>query len=88
MAHQAGIMPVLIEMVELMFAKGHVKLLFATETFAVGINMPTKTVLFWGRKWQANPGLWDWFFFRDVPKQNREIITIKGIVVLSQSYQN
>lgn len=44
--HHAGIMPVLREMVELLFAKGYVKLLFATETFAVGINMPTKTVLF------------------------------------------
>ena len=44
--HHAGMMPILREMVELMFAKGYVKLLFATETFAVGINMPTKTVLF------------------------------------------
>jgi superfamily II RNA helicase len=44
--HHAGIMPILREMVELLFAKGYVKLLFATETFAVGINMPTKTVLF------------------------------------------
>jgi len=44
--HHAGIMPVLREMVELLFSKGFVKLLFATETFAVGINMPTKTVLF------------------------------------------
>jgi superfamily II RNA helicase len=44
--HHAGIMPILREMVELMFGKGYVKLLFATETFAVGINMPTKTVVF------------------------------------------
>jgi antiviral helicase SKI2 len=44
--HHAGIMPVLREMVELLFSKGYVKLLFATETFAVGINMPTKSVLF------------------------------------------
>jgi len=44
--HHAGIMPVLREMVELLFAKGYIKLLFATETFAVGINMPTKTVVF------------------------------------------
>lgn len=44
--HHAGIIPILREMVELLFAKGYVKLLFATETFAVGINMPTKTVLF------------------------------------------
>jgi superfamily II RNA helicase len=44
--HHAGIMPILREMVELMFSKGYIKLLFATETFAVGINMPTKTVVF------------------------------------------
>ena len=44
--HHAGMMPILREMVELLFAKGYIKLLFATETFAVGINMPTKTVLF------------------------------------------
>ena len=44
--HHAGVMPVLREMVELLFSKGYIKLLFATETFAVGINMPTKTVVF------------------------------------------
>ena len=44
--HHAGIMPVLREMVELLFEKKYIKLLFATETFAVGINMPTKTVIF------------------------------------------
>ena len=46
--HHAGIMPVLREMVELLFEKGFIKLLCATETFAVGINMPTKTVIFSG----------------------------------------
>ena len=44
--HHAGVMPVLREMVELLYAKGYIKVLFATETFAVGINMPTKTVIF------------------------------------------
>ena len=44
--HHAGIMPILREMVELLFEKNYIKLLFATETFAVGINMPTKTVIF------------------------------------------
>ena len=44
--HHAGIMPILREMVELLFEKKYIKLLFATETFAVGINMPTKTVIF------------------------------------------
>jgi superfamily II RNA helicase len=46
--HHSGIMPIFREMIELLFSKGYIKLLFATETFAVGINMPTKTVLFTG----------------------------------------
>lgn len=44
--HHSGLMPLLKEIVELLFARGFIKLLFATETFAVGINMPTKTVVF------------------------------------------
>lgn len=44
--HHAGILPVLKEIVEKLFEKGLVKVLFATETFAVGINMPAKTVCF------------------------------------------
>jgi len=44
--HHSGLLPILREMVELLFGKGLVKCLFATETFAVGINMPTKTVVF------------------------------------------
>jgi antiviral helicase SKI2 len=56
--HHAGIMPVLREMVELLFAMGYVKLLFATETFAVGINMPTKTVVFTDvKKFDGNSGM-------------------------------
>lgn len=44
--HHSGVLPVLREMIELLFARGFIKLLFATETFAVGVNMPTKTVMF------------------------------------------
>ena len=44
--HHAGILPVFKEMIEILFGEGYIKLLFATETFAVGINMPTKTVIF------------------------------------------
>lgn len=46
--HHSGVLPIFKEMIEMMFAKGFVKLLFATETFAVGVNMPTKTVIFTG----------------------------------------
>jgi superfamily II RNA helicase len=44
--HHSGLFPILKEIVEILFSKGLVKVLFATETFAVGINMPTKTVVF------------------------------------------
>lgn len=44
--HHAGLLPNHKEMVEILFGKGLVKVLYATETFAVGINMPAKTVCF------------------------------------------
>ena len=44
--HHSGLLPVLKEIIEILFDKGFIKVLFATETFAVGINMPTKTVVF------------------------------------------
>ena len=48
--HHSGLIPLLKEIVEILFGKGLIKVLFATETFAVGINMPTKTVVFTGFK--------------------------------------
>nr|XP_053635360.1 SKI2 subunit of superkiller complex protein-like [Cherax quadricarinatus] len=44
--HHSGILPILKEVVEMLFAKGLVKLLFATETFAMGVNMPARCVVF------------------------------------------
>jgi superfamily II RNA helicase len=44
--HHSGVLPVLKEIVELLYTKGYIKLLFATETFSIGVNMPTKTVIF------------------------------------------
>jgi superfamily II RNA helicase len=46
--HHSGVLPVLKEVIEILFTKGYIKLLYCTETFAVGINMPTKTVIFTG----------------------------------------
>ena len=46
--HHSGLVPILKEIIEILFSRGLIKLLFATETFAVGLNMPTKTVLFFG----------------------------------------
>ena len=48
--HHSGLLPILKEIIEILFSKGYVKMLFCTETFAVGLNMPTKTVLFAGFK--------------------------------------
>jgi superfamily II RNA helicase len=44
--HHAGMLSVLRELVEMLFDKGYIKLLFATETFAVGINVPAKSTIF------------------------------------------
>jgi len=44
--HHSGLIPVFKEIIEILFSKNLIKLLFATETFAVGVNMPTKTVIF------------------------------------------
>ena len=44
--HHSGVLPLLKEVVEMLFQRGWVKLLFATETFAMGVNMPARTVVF------------------------------------------
>jgi superfamily II RNA helicase len=44
--HHSGTLPILKEIVEILFARGMIKLLFATETFSCGLNMPIKTVIF------------------------------------------
>ncbi|OQR74147.1 helicase SKI2W-like [Tropilaelaps mercedesae] len=44
--HHSGILPIMKEVVEMLFQRGLTKLLFATETFAMGVNMPARTVVF------------------------------------------
>lgn len=44
--HHAGMLPTLKEVIERLFTLGHIKLLFTTETFALGINMPACSVVF------------------------------------------
>jgi len=43
--HHAGILPTLKEVVERLFTSGLIKMLFTTETFALGVNMPAHTVV-------------------------------------------
>lgn len=44
--HHSGVLPLLKEAIEILFVRGFIKVMFATETFAVGLNMPTRTVIF------------------------------------------
>lgn len=53
-AHHAGLLPVMKEAVEYLFTRGLVKVVFATETLALGINMPARTVVIESlRKWNG-----------------------------------
>ncbi|GAB3884513.1 hypothetical protein GCM10029964_045650 [Kibdelosporangium lantanae] len=44
-SHHAGLLPMFKETVEELFVRGLVKVVFATETLALGINMPARTVV-------------------------------------------
>ncbi|KAF8858767.1 antiviral helicase [Acephala macrosclerotiorum] len=53
--HHGGLLPIVKEVVEILFAQTLVKVLFATETFAMGLNLPTRTVVFSGyRKFDSS----------------------------------
>lgn len=44
--HHSGMIPILREIVELMISKGYIKMLFATESFAIGLDCPIRTSVF------------------------------------------
>jgi len=44
--HHGGLLPLVKEINELLFSRSLVKVLFATETFAMGVNMPARSVVF------------------------------------------
>ncbi len=54
--HHSGLIPILKEIIEIIFKKGLIKILFATETFAVGVNMPTRSVVFTNLSKTTNTG--------------------------------
>lgn len=43
--HHAGLLPILKQLVEILFARGLMEVVFATDTLALGINMPARTVV-------------------------------------------
>ncbi|CAH8631050.1 unnamed protein product [Schistosoma guineensis] len=58
--HHGGLLPLLKETIEILFSENLIKCLFATETFAMGLNMPARTVLFTSaRKYDGQSYRWD-----------------------------
>ena len=44
--HHSGLLPILKEAIEVLYSNGLIKILFATTSFSMGLNMPTRTVVF------------------------------------------
>ncbi|HHT68222.1 MAG TPA: DEAD/DEAH box helicase [Firmicutes bacterium] len=68
--HHAGMLPVLKDIVEELFTHRLISVLYCTETFAVGLNFPCKTVCF------DSSTKWDGVSFR--PISNREYFQMAG----------
>ena len=68
--HHAGLLPVVKDIVEDLFEQRLIRVLYCTETFAVGLNFPCRTVCFDGMT------KWDGESFR--PLTNREYFQMAG----------
>ncbi|GFE54854.1 DSHCT (NUC185) domain containing DEAD DEAH box helicase family protein [Babesia ovis] len=51
--HHGGLLPIIKEIIEILFQEGLIKVLFSTETFSMGVNMPARCVVF------TNLSKWD-----------------------------
>ncbi len=83
--HHAGMLPTLKEVIEQLFTKKLIKLIFTTETFAIGINMPAKTVIFDELEKYDGHGfrlLTHRDFFQIAGRAGRRGMDTKGFVVL------
>lgn len=83
--HHGGLLPILKETIEILFGEGLIKALFATETFAMGLNMPARTVLFTGmRKFDGSEYRWitSGEYIQMSGRAGRRGLDDKGIVIL------
>ena len=83
--HHGGLLPILKETVEILFAEGLIKALFATETFAMGLNMPARTVFFTNaRKFDGKENRWisSGEYIQMSGRAGRRGLDEKGIVIL------
>ncbi|XP_077672975.1 exosome RNA helicase MTR4 isoform X2 [Eretmochelys imbricata] len=83
--HHGGLLPILKETIEILFSEGLIKALFATETFAMGINMPARTVLFTSaRKFDGKDFRWisSGEYIQMSGRAGRRGMDDRGIVIL------
>jgi ATP-dependent RNA helicase DOB1 len=83
--HHSGLLPILKEVIEILFQEGLVKALFATETFAMGLNMPAKTVVFTSvRKYDGQEFRWlsSGEYIQMSGRAGRRGLDERGIVIL------
>ncbi|EPQ31762.1 uncharacterized protein PFL1_01094 [Pseudozyma flocculosa PF-1] len=83
--HHGGLLPILKEVIEILFQEGLIKVLFATETFSIGLNMPAKTVVFTAvRKWDGKEfrNLSSGEFIQMSGRAGRRGLDDRGIVIM------
>jgi ATP-dependent RNA helicase DOB1 len=83
--HHSGMLPILKELTELLFQEGLLKVLFATETFSTGLNMPAKTVVFTNvRKFDGGTFRWvsSGEYIQMSGRAGRRGLDDKGVVIL------
>ncbi|XP_033113933.1 exosome RNA helicase MTR4-like [Anneissia japonica] len=83
--HHSGLLPLLKEVIEILFSEGLIKALFATETFAMGLNMPARTVVFTNaRKYDGKSFRWltSGEYIQMSGRAGRRGLDDRGIVIL------
>lgn len=83
--HHSGLLPILKEVIEILFQEGLIKCLFATETFSIGLNMPAKTVVFTNvRKFDGDRFRWlsSGEYIQMSGRAGRRGIDLRGICIL------
>lgn len=83
--HHSGLLPILKEVIEILFQEGYIKVLFATETFSIGLNMPAKTVVFTNvRKFDGKDFRWvsGGEYIQMSGRAGRRGLDDRGIVIL------
>ncbi|KAK0188373.1 ATP-dependent RNA helicase [Armillaria mellea] len=84
--HHSGLLPILKEVIEILFQEGLIKVLFATETFSIGLNMPAKTVVFTGTtKWDGKErrGLSSGEYIQMSGRAGRRGLDERGIMIMA-----